>query len=85
MNRSVIAQGNQKVNRRSNLAVDLTEVDAQLVALSNIVTFQDVEISSLSNDKASLSNDYYPWTTTTNIKITTLQEFDVVFYIDLRN
>jgi hypothetical protein len=44
MNRSVIAQGSQKVNRRSKLAVNLTEVDAQLVALSNIVTFQDVEI-----------------------------------------
>ena len=39
MNRSVIAQGNQKVNRRSKLAVGLSEVNDQLVALSNIVTF----------------------------------------------
>ncbi len=92
MNRSVIAQGSQKVNRRSKLAVDLTEVDAQLGALSNIVTFQDVEITSLSNAIVdnetaieSLSNNYYPWKSSTDSKITTLQEFDLVFYDDLRN
>ncbi len=81
----MIAQGSQKINRRSKLAVDLTEVNAQLVALSNIVTFQDAEITSLSNDIASLSNDYYPFKTCTNAKITSLQEFGVVFYGDLRN
>ncbi len=72
--------------------MDLTEVNEQIVALSNIVSIQDIEISALSNlvddnisEIASLSNEYYPFKTSTNAKITTLQEFDVVFYGDLRN
>ena len=72
--------------------MDLLEVNDQLVALSNIVTFQDVEITSLSNviidnETAieSLSNKYYPWKVSIDSKITTLQEIDLVFYDDLRN
>ena len=64
----------------------------QIGALSNIVSFQDIEISELSNlvvdnisEIASLSNEYYPFKTSTNAKITSLQEFDLVFYNDLRN
>ena len=87
-----MSQGSLKVNRRSKLALDLTKVDAQLVALSVIITFQDVKITSLSNAISdnettieSWSNAYYPWKASTNGKITTLQEFDLVFYDDLRN
>jgi hypothetical protein len=92
MNRSAIAQGSQKVNRRTKLAVDLTEVNDQIRALSNIVSFQDIEISELSNlvnmnvsEIASLSNEYYPFKTSANAKIISLQKFDLVFYDDLRN
>jgi hypothetical protein len=49
----VIAHGNQKVNRRTRLAVDLTEVDDQLADLSNVITVQDGEITSLSNTLAT--------------------------------
>jgi hypothetical protein len=92
MNWSAISKGSQKVNRRTKLALDLTEVNEQIGALSNIVSFQDIEISALWNlvvdnisEIASLSNEYYPFKTSTNAKIRTLQEFDVVFYGDLRN
>jgi hypothetical protein len=87
MNGSVIAQGSQKVNRRTKLAVDLTEVNDQIGALSNIVSFQYIEILELSNlvvdnisEIASLSNEYYSFKTSTNAKITSLQEFDLVVY-----
>jgi len=86
------AKGSQKVNRRTKLAMDLTEVNDQIGALSNIVSFQDIAISELSNlvvDKiseiASLSNEFYIFKTSTNAKITSLQEFDLIFYNDLRN
>ncbi len=92
MNRSAIAQGSLKANRRRKLAGDLTEVNYQLGALSNILTIQDIEISTLSNlvddnisKVASLSYEYYPFKTSANSKITTLQAIDLVFYDDLRN
>ncbi len=88
----MIAEGIWNVNRRSKLAVVLTEVNDQLVALSNNITFQVVKIMSLLNvikkneiDVASLSNSYCPWKTLTHGKITTLQEFYMLFYDDLRN
>ena len=93
MNRSAISHGSQKVNLRTKLAVDLTEVNDQIRALSNIVSIQDIEIvTALSNlvvdnisEIASLSNECYPFKTSTNSKIKSLQEFDLVFYDDLRN
>ena len=71
MNRSAIALGSQKVNRRTKLEVDLTEVEKQifslsndLAALSNEVLENEEDISALSNqvdintlDIASLSNE----------------------------
>jgi hypothetical protein len=50
MNPTAIAQGSEKVNRRTKLAVDLTEENDQLGALSNIVSIQDIKITTaLSN------------------------------------
>ena len=49
MYRSAIAQGSQKINRRTKLAVELTEVNNQIGALSNIVSIQDIKITALSN------------------------------------
>ena len=71
MNRSAIALGSQKVNRRTKLEVDLTDVEKQifslsndLAALSNEVLENEEDISALSNqvdintqDIASLSNE----------------------------
>ena len=87
MNMSVIARGSsQKVNRRTKLVVDLTEVNDQLEALSNVITVQDGEITSLSNaildnetSIESLSNDCYPWNASSDSKITMIQELDLVF------
>ena len=61
-------------------------------ALFKIVLIEDIEITALSNlvfdntsEIASLSNEYYPFKTSTNSKITSLHEFDLVFYDDLMN
>ncbi len=67
----------RKINGRSRV-VDFKDVNDQLESLSNLTAVQDGEI-------ASLSNEYYPWKAATNSKVATLQEFDVVFYNDLRN
>ncbi len=63
----------------TKLSVDLTEVNDHFKAMSNVITFQDDEISQLSNAISdnetaieSLSNDYYPWKASTNRKIITL-------------
>ncbi len=73
-----MAQGSQKVNRRPKLAVYLTEVNGQIEALSNIVSIQDIEQSTLSHlvddnrsEIASLSNEYYPFKLSTNSNIET--------------
>ena len=92
MNMSVFDHGSQKANRRTKLAVDISEVNDHLESLSNVITFQDGEIAALSNaiidyEAAieSLSNNYYPWKSTTNSKILTLYELDLMCYAVLIN
>jgi hypothetical protein len=93
MSRIVNSIGVTKRQPKNELAADLAEVnDDQLGALSNILSIRDIEITALLNlvvdnasEIASLSNEYYPFKISTNSKITFPQEFDLVFYDDLRN
>ena len=79
LNRPVIAEGSKHVNRSKKLAMDLTELNDQIVALS-ILSIQDIEISTLPklvidnrSENASLSREYYPFKTSTNYKISSLE------------
>ena len=56
MNRSAIALGSQKVNRRTKLEVDLTDVEQQIFSLSNDLAALSNEVLENEEDIASLSN-----------------------------
>jgi hypothetical protein len=92
MDRSSEVRTLRQVNGRTRLAVDLSE---PLALIESLTTRLDYNVDGLSNDIDALSNNLVglekdvgalePWRAAADPKIRTLQEFDVVFYNDLRN
>jgi hypothetical protein len=68
---------------------DILINEEDIATLSNNLAINYANLSNLIVDNRSeiksLSNAYYPFKTSTNSKITTPQEFNMVFYGDLRN